>query len=96
MRWFKRVDIGIRPRDVFHGIDVDIYPFAREGAKWIEQNINQLSGPVWSQKEHCLTLSKADSSHLGLTLITSQLDEAGLKVRFYGRLKGWNKNKPWT
>jgi hypothetical protein len=95
MRWFKRADIGIRPRDVLHGLDVNIYPFTRQGVEWIEQNINRLSDPVWSQKERCLKLSRADSSHFGLTLITSMLDDAGLKMRFYGRLKGWDKNKPW-
>lgn len=95
MLWFRRVDVGLRPRDIFQGRDVDVYPFTGRGAKWIEQNIHKLSDPVWSRQESCLRLSAADSSHLGLALIVSMLEDAGLKFRFYGRLKGWNRNKPW-
>jgi hypothetical protein len=78
MGWLKRVDIGIRPRDVFNEIDVNVYPFTRRGAEWIEQNTNRLSDPIWSQKERCLELSKADSSHLGLVLLVSMLQDAAL------------------
>jgi len=95
MRWFKRVDIGIRPRHVFDGIDLNVYPFTRLGAEWIENNIDRFSDPIWSRNERCLELSKPDSSRFGLALIVSMLQDAGLKVRFYGRLKGWDQSRPW-
>jgi hypothetical protein len=96
MRWFNRVDIGLRPRNVFKGTDVNLYPFTRRGVEWIEQNLHRFSQPVWSQRERCLMLSKIDSSPIGLSLIVGMLQQAGLKLRFYGRLKGWDGASRWV
>jgi hypothetical protein len=95
MWWLSRVDIGIRPREVFEGRAVNLYPFTKRGAEWIEGNMDKFSDPAWLQKDRCLLLSDAESSHLGLALLVGYLQDAGLKMKFYGRLKGWDQNKPW-
>ena len=93
--WFNSVDVGIRPRNVFKGRDINLYPFTPRGEKWIEQNILQFNDPKWSQQERCLMLSDIDSSHSGLVLIVNTMKRAGLKLKFYGRLKGWDGVAPW-
>lgn len=95
IRWFNSVDVGIRPRDVFKGRDINLYPFTPRGQKWIEQNILKFSDPKWSQLERCLMLSDLDSSHFGLASVVSEMKHAGLKLEFYGRLKGWDGATPW-
>jgi hypothetical protein len=40
-------------------------------------------------------LSDIDSSHFGLVLIVNKMKHAGLKLKFYGRLKGWDGETPW-
>jgi hypothetical protein len=96
MGWFNGVDIGVRPRNVLKGTDVNLYPFTRRGVEWLEQNLDQFSQPVWSQRERCLMLSESDASHIGLALTVGKLQRAGLKLRFYGRLKGWDGLSPWV
>jgi hypothetical protein len=95
VKWFNSVDIGVRPRDAFKGADVNLYAFTLRGAKWIEQHLDQFSEPVWSQRKRCLMLSESDSSHIGLVLIVDKLQSAGLTLKFFGRLKGWDGTSPW-
>jgi hypothetical protein len=70
MGWFttgrNSVDIGIRPRGVFKGADVNLYPFTHRGTEWVQQNIITFSQPRWSQEERCLILSVTDSSPIKL------------------------------
>jgi len=93
--WFNRVDIGIRPRDVFSGVDVNLYPFTPRGIEWVQANIHRFDEPKWSERERCLMLSESDSGYFSLGLLVGQIELAGLRVRFYGRLKGWDGNSPW-
>jgi hypothetical protein len=95
MGLFSRVDIGFRPRNVFEGRAVNLYPFTQRGADWMQGNLDKFSDPVWEQKDRCWLLSDADSSHFGLVMTVGYLQDAGVKFKFYGRLKGWEKNKPW-
>ena len=87
--WFKAVDIGIRPRQVFEGSDVNLYPFTPRGAKWMEQNIQHFSEASWCQKERCLKLSNSDST-VRIKRIVQALQADKLKIKFYGRLNDWN------
>jgi hypothetical protein len=91
--WFNKVDIGLRPRNVFEGTEVNLYPFTPRAIKWVEQNIGGFIEPVWSQRDRCLLLSERDC--LALMSVVRRLQDAGLKVRFYGRLKGWDGNSPF-
>ncbi len=91
--WFKGVDIGIRPRHVFEGSDVNLFPFTQSGIQWLQKNIQLFKEPVWSQKERCLKLSSSDSS-IRLEAIVRALQSDGLKIKFYGRLEGWNTQFP--
>ena len=66
MGWFttgrNSVDIGIRPRGVFKGADVNLYPVTHRGTEWVQQNIITFS----QQEERCLILSVTDSSPIKL------------------------------
>ena len=84
--WRNKVDIGLRPRQVFEGTEVNLYPFTKRGAEWLEQNIDKFSEVNWSKRDRCLELSEVDG--LALHLMVERLLDAGLKIRFYGRLKG--------
>jgi hypothetical protein len=90
--WFNKVDIGLRPRNVFEGIEVNLYPFTPRGIEWLEQNAGKFIEPQWSKRDH-LMLSDLDS--IGLPRVVEMLLDAGLKIRFYGRLKGWDGNPHW-
>jgi hypothetical protein len=91
--WIARVDIGLRPRDVFGGGEVNLYPFTKRGVDWLAQNIDKFKEPpIWSKRDRCLELSDIDS--LALHLLVQKLVDAGLKVRFYGRLKRWDARSP--
>jgi hypothetical protein len=93
-RWLNKVDIGIRPRHPFKGGEVDIYPFTARGADWLADNLDVFTEiPTWSEWGRCLELSDIES--LTLHLVVRKLSEAGLSVRWYGRLKGWDGNSPW-
>ena len=91
--WYNKVDIGLRPRNVFMGAEVNLYPFTQRGLDWLEQNINKFMEPVWSRRDRCLMLSELDC--LALMSVVEMLQDAGLKVRFYGRLKGWDGKSPF-
>ena len=86
--WLSKVDIGLRPRNVFEGTEVNLYPFTERGLSWLEQNIAQFTEPEWSPGDRCLLLSEIDCLRLGR--VVQKLRDAGMKVRFYGRLKGWD------
>lgn len=92
--WLNKVDIGLRPRDAFEGIEVNLYPFTKRGIEWLAHNIDKFNGaPTWSKRERCLELSDVDS--LALHLLVKKLADAGLKIRFYGRLKDWDGKSAW-
>jgi hypothetical protein len=93
--WFGKVDIGLRPREVFSGTDVNLYPLSRHGFEWIERNIDQFDEPIWSRSERCLRLSKADSHPAHLRRLVIMLKLEGLTLRFYGRLKQWDGGSSW-
>jgi hypothetical protein len=93
MSLFDRVDIGIRPRQVLEGSDVNLYPFTPRGIKWMEQNIRQFTEPSWCQKERGLKLSNSDST-VRLIAIVRTLQADRLKIKFYGRLNDWNTRLP--
>jgi hypothetical protein len=86
--WLNKVDIGLRPRHVYEGTNVNLYPFTKRGVEWLKRNPDKFSEPRWSQRDRCLELSELDC--LALHLVVQTLRDAGLKVRFYGRLKGWD------
>ena len=90
--WFDKIDIGLRPRYVSKGREVNIYPFTKRGVEWLEENVGQFLEPEWSQRDRCLMLSELDS--LRLMSVVEMLRDAGLKIRFYGRLKGWDGKSP--
>jgi hypothetical protein len=90
--WRNKVDIGLRPRQVSEGTEVNLYPFTKNGYEWLEQNLDKFSDAKWSQENRCLELSDLDC--LGLHTIVQSLLDAGLTVRFYGRLKGWDGELP--
>lgn len=91
-RWRNEVDIGVRPRHIFDGTEVNLYPFTKRGEDWLFANLDKFSEPGWNQPSRCLELSEFDC--LGLHLIVDRLVKAGLTVRFYGRLKGWDGTRP--
>jgi hypothetical protein len=91
--WHSKVDIGLRPRNVFVGTKVNPYPFTQRGIEWLEQNIDKFMEPAWSQRDRCLMLSELDC--LALISIVGMIQDAELKVRFYGRLKGWDGKSPF-
>jgi hypothetical protein len=51
-------------------------------------NADSLKGATWSQRDRCLQLSYEQS--LEAHRIVAMIEGAGLTVRFYGRLKGWD------
>ena len=87
------MDIGIRPRQVFEGTDVNLFPFTKAGIEWLRQNIQHFTDPVWSQEEHCLKLSSIDST-INLPNVIRCLRNDGLRIKFYGRLEDQNENIP--
>jgi hypothetical protein len=91
-KWRESVDFGLRPRHVHEGTEIDLYPFTKRAAKWLEQNFDSFAGSTWSQGERCLQLS--DLEVLQLHRIVERLDEAGMKMRFYGRLRAWDGKSP--
>jgi hypothetical protein len=92
MRWHwsaqNKVDIGLRPRHVFEGTEVNLYPFNKRGTEWLIQNPREFLDAKWNDKDRCLELSDLDS--WVLHSVVERLTSAGLKVQFYGRLKGWD------
>ena len=90
---FKTVDIGIRPRQVSDGSDIDIYPFTQNGMKWLEQNIQQFADPKWSQKDRRLELSPIDSTTRFADILRAPQSN-GLKIKLYGRLRDLNQGLP--
>jgi hypothetical protein len=91
--WRNKVEIGLRPRNVFVGTEVNLYPFTQRGAEWLEQNADKLIEPIWSKQDRCIMLSEFDC--LTLMRVVKMLRDAGLKVRFYGRLRGWDGESPF-
>jgi hypothetical protein len=91
-KWGESVDIGLRPRHVHDGAEINLYPFTKRGVQWLEQNIGGFEEPIWSRQDRCLQLSDLDA--LILPSVVKRLEDAGLKVRFYGRLKGWDGKSP--
>jgi|GEM_PF-4555396 len=91
-KWRGSVDFGLRPRHVFDGPEINLYPFTKQAAEWLEENFDRFKGSTWSQRDRCLQLS--DLETLQLHRLVERLEEAGLKVRFYGRLKGWDGKSP--
>lgn len=83
--WLRRPDVGLRPRA---GAKVDLQPLTR----WLKQNLFRFPGAVWSRKRECLELSEGDV--IALHLVVERIRAAGLKVRFYGRLRGWDGSSP--
>jgi hypothetical protein len=50
---------------------------------------------VWSRKRGCVELAEGDV--IALHLVVARLKEAGVGVRFYGRLRRWDGTSPvWT
>lgn len=90
--WRQKVDVGLRPRHVHEGAEINLYPFTKRAVEWLEQNRDSFKGSNWSQRDRCLELSELDC--LALHRVIEKLDGAGLNVRFYGRLKGWNGKSP--
>jgi hypothetical protein len=91
-KWRDSVDIGLRPRHATTGAEIDLYPFTKRAAEWLEQNSDSFKGSTWSLQDRCLQLS--DLETLQLRRIAVMIEEAGLKVRFYGRLQGWDGKSP--
>jgi hypothetical protein len=91
-RWRESVDFGLRPRHVHEGAEINLYPLTKRAAEWLAQNLNSFKGSTWSPHDRCLELS--DPEALQLDRIVARLDEAGMKMRFYGRLRGWDGKSP--
>jgi hypothetical protein len=89
--WLAGVDIGIRPRQVFEGSDVNLFPFTKAGVEWLRHNIQHFTDPVWSQDERCLKLSPIDSTN-NFSNVLRSLKSGGLKIKLYGRLKDLNES----
>ena len=89
--WLSSVDVGIRPRQVFEGSDVNLFPFTKAGIEWLRENIQDFTDPIWSPEERCLRLSPTDST-VNLPNVLRALQNDGLKIKFYGRLKKLNKD----
>jgi len=88
----RRPDVGLRPRD---GAHVDLQPLSERGGRWLKHNLFRFPGAVWSRKRACVELSECDV--IALHLVVERLTEAGVRVRFYGRLRGWDGASPvWT
>jgi hypothetical protein len=92
-KWHNEVDVGLRPREVFEGTHVNLYPFTRRAREWLIQNHDKFSGGEWRERDGYLELSERDC--LALDAVVKLLVDAGLKIRFYGRLQGWaGKSSP--
>jgi hypothetical protein len=86
------VDIGLRPRHATEGAEINLYPFTKRAAEWLGRNADYFKGSIWSRQDRCLQLSDLDT--LSLHRVVEMIEEAGLKVRFYGRLQGWDGKSP--
>ncbi|MCK1663398.1 hypothetical protein IVA90_38915 [Bradyrhizobium sp. 151] len=88
----RRPDVGLRPRD---GAQVDLQPLSERGRRWLKQNLFRFPGAVWSRKRGCAELVEGDV--IALHLVVERLKAAGVRVRFYGRLRRWDGTSPvWT
>lgn len=90
--WLRRADVKLRPRA---GARVDVQPLSERGGRWLKANLFHFPGAVWSRKRGCVELSDGDV--IALHLVVERITSAGLKVRFSGRLRGWDGLSPvWT
>jgi hypothetical protein len=90
--WLRRPDVGLRPRD---GAQVDLQPLSERGGRWLKHNLFRFPGAVWSRERRCVELAEGDV--IALHLVVERLREAGVRVRFYGRLRCWDGASPvWT
>lgn len=88
----RRPDVGLRPRD---SANVDLQPLSERGGQWLKHNLFRFPGAVWSRKRGCVELAEGDV--IALHLVVQRLKEAGVRVRFYGRLRRWDGTSPvWT
>ena len=94
MNWIanllRRPDVGLRPRE--DGRKVDLQPLSERGGRWLKHNLFRFPGAVWSRKRGCVELEEADV--IALHLVVERLKEAGVRVRFYGRLRRWDGMSP--
>ena len=85
-------DVRVRPRN---GTHVDLQPLSERGGRWLKHNLFRFPGAVWSRKRGCVELAEGDV--IALHLVVKRLKEAGVRVRFYGRLRRWDGMSPvWT
>jgi hypothetical protein len=90
--WLRRTDVALRPRA---GTAVDVQPLSERGGRWLRMNLFRFPGAVWSRKRGCVELSEGDV--IALHLVVERITAVGLKVRFSGRLRGWDGTSPvWT
>lgn len=87
--WLRRADVGLRPRT---GAAVDLRPLTERGGRWLKQNLFRFPGAVLSRKRGCLELSEGDV--IALHLVVERITAAGLRVRFYGRIRKWDGASP--
>lgn len=94
MNWIadllRQPDVGLRPRE--DGRKVDLQPLSERGGRWLKHNLFRFPGAVWSRKRGCVELEEADV--IALHLVVERLNEAGVRVRFYGRLRRWDGKSP--
>jgi hypothetical protein len=38
--WREKVDVGLRPRHVHAGAEINLYRFTKRAAEWLEQNLD--------------------------------------------------------
>jgi hypothetical protein len=85
-------DVGVRPRV---GAQVDLQPLSERGGQWLKHNLYRFPGAVWSRKRGCVELAEGDV--IALHLVVGRLREAGVRMRFYGRLRRWDGTSPvWS
>ena len=88
----RRSDVALRPRE---GVQVDLLPLSERGGRWLKHNLFRFPGATWSRKRGCVELAEADV--IALHLVVERLREAGVRVRFKGRLRHWDGTSPvWT
>lgn len=88
----RRPDVGLRPGN---GAQVDLEPLSERGGRWLKYNLFRFLGAVWSGKRGCVELAEGDV--IALHLLVERLKEAGVRVRFYWRLRRWDGTSPvWT
>jgi len=90
--WLRLPDVAVRPRK---GAQVDLVPLSKRGARWLKANLFRFPGAVLSRKRGCVELAEGDV--IALHLVVERLREAGVRVRFDGRLRRWDGASPvWT